>query len=161
MPCGLAVTPFSKKPEVFLSASVLPCPQLMDDPPLTSGTPGAAPPLEIGQIAVTVGSVAKAAIFYRDVIGLKFLFNAPPDLAFLAAGSVRLMLTTQGGEVGKNSVLYFKVGELDRAYAATVARGAAGAHTPRLIAKMPDHELWIGFVRDPDGNLIGLMEEKR
>ena len=32
---------------------------------------------------------------------------------------------------------------------------------PQLAAKMPDHELWTGFVRDPDGNLIGLMEEKR
>ncbi|MEO5960167.1 MAG: VOC family protein, partial [Opitutaceae bacterium] len=57
---------------------------------------------EIGQIALVVGDVAKATAFYRDVLGLKFLFSAGPNLAFLAAGSVRLMLTTpQGhGEVG-------------------------------------------------------------
>jgi hypothetical protein len=30
-----------------------------------------------------------------------------------------------------------------------------------LTARMPDYELWIGHVRDPDGNLVGLMEEKR
>ena len=27
------------------------------------------------------------------------------------------------------------------------------------IAKMPDHELWMGFLRDPDENLIGIMAE--
>jgi catechol 2,3-dioxygenase-like lactoylglutathione lyase family enzyme len=119
--------------------------------------------MEIGQIAITVSDVAKATAFYRDVLGLKFLFPAGPNLAFLAAGNVRIMLTTpQGhGEVGKNSVLYFKVTELVGAHAEIVARGAMNERDPQLAAKMPDHELWIGFVRDPDGNLVGLMEEKR
>jgi predicted enzyme related to lactoylglutathione lyase len=118
---------------------------------------------DIGQIAVTVSDVAKATAFYRDVLGLKFLFSAGPNLAFLAAGSVRIMLTTpQGhGAVGKNSILYFKVADLGAAHAAIVARGAVNERTPQLTAKMPDHELWMGFVRDPDGNLVGLMEEKR
>lgn len=118
---------------------------------------------EIGQIALTVGDVAPATVFYRDVLGLKFLFGAGPNLAFLTAGAVRIMLTTpQGhGEVGKNSVLYFKVTDVVATHAAIVARGAKNERTPQLAAKMPDHELWIGFVRDPDGNLVGLMEEKR
>lgn len=120
-------------------------------------------PKEIGQIAITVSDVAKATEFYRDVLGLTFLFPAGPNLAFLAAGNVRIMLTTpQGhGEVGKNSVLYFKVTELVGAHAEIVALGARNERDPQLAAKMPDHELWIGFVRDPDGNLVGLMEEKR
>ena len=118
---------------------------------------------EIGQIALVVGDVAQATVFYRDVLGLKFLFAAGPNLAFLAAGSVRLMLTTsQGhGETGKNSVLYFKVADLAVTHAAVVARGAREERTPQLTAKMPDHELWISFVRDPDANLIGLMSEVR
>lgn len=118
---------------------------------------------EIGQIAVVVSDVAKATVFYRDVLGLKFLFSAGPNLAFLAAGSVRLMLTTpQGsGEAGKNSTLYFKVTDLAAQHAAIVARGATNERGPQLVAKMPDHELWLAFVRDPDGNLVGLMEEKR
>lgn len=118
----------------------------------------------IGQIAIVVSDVAKATAFYRDVLGLKFLFPAGPNLAFLAAGSVRIMLTTpQGhGEVGKNSILYFKVdGEIVAAHAAIVARGATSERAPQLTAKMPDHDLWIGFVRDPDGNLVGLMSEVR
>ena len=118
---------------------------------------------EIGQIAITVSDVAQATAFYRDVLGLKFLFPAGPNLAFLAAGSVRLMLTTpQGaGEVGKNSILYFKVTDIAAAHAAVIARGAKNERAPQLMAKMPDHELWMGFVRDPDGNIVGLMEEKR
>jgi predicted enzyme related to lactoylglutathione lyase len=117
----------------------------------------------LGQIAITVSDVAKATVFYRDVLGLPLLFAAGPNLAFFAAGTVRLMLSTpQGhGEVGKNSVLYFKVNDIAAAHAAVVARGAVSERAPQLTAKMPDHELWIGFVRDPDGNLVGLMEEKR
>lgn len=118
---------------------------------------------EIGQIAITVSDVARATTFYRDVLGLKFLFGAGPNLAFLAAGSVRLMLSTpQGhGEPGRNSILYFKVADLPATYAAIVARGATVERAPQLTAKMPDHDLWIGFVRDPDGNLVGLMSEVR
>ena len=118
---------------------------------------------EIGQIALTMSDVDKATIFYRDVLGLSFLFSAGSNLAFLAAGTVRVMLTTpQGhGEPGKNSVLYFKVTDVVATHAAILARGATNERAPQLAAKMPDHELWIGFVRDPDGNLVGLMEEKR
>lgn len=119
--------------------------------------------VEIGQIAITVSDVPKATAFYRDVVGLRHLFDAGPQLAFLAAGSVRIMLSTpQGhGAPGANSVLYFKVGNIETAHAAMLAKGARDERPPQLTAKMADHALWIGFVRDPDGNLIGLMEERR
>ena len=117
---------------------------------------------DIGQVAIIVGDLAKATAFYRDVLGLKFLFPAGPNMAFLAAGSVRIMLTTpQGaGTVGKNSILYFKVIDIAAAHAAIVSRGAEAASPPRMIAKMPDHELWMAAVRDPEGNIAELMEEK-
>jgi predicted enzyme related to lactoylglutathione lyase len=118
---------------------------------------------EIGQIAITVSDVSKALPFYRDVLGLTFLFSPGPNLAFLSAGKTRIMLSTpQGaGTVGHNSILYFKVTDILATHSAIVARGATNERTPQLAAKMPDHELWIGFIRDPDGNLIGLMEERR
>ena len=118
---------------------------------------------EISQIAITVSDVSAVLPFYRDALGLTFLFSPAPSLAFLAAGSVRLMLTTpQGaGSVGHNSILYFKVTDIAAAHAAIVARGAANERAPQLTARMPDHELWTAFLRDPDGNLVGLMEEKR
>jgi catechol 2,3-dioxygenase-like lactoylglutathione lyase family enzyme len=118
---------------------------------------------DIGQIAITVSDVAAAKKFYADVLGLKPLFDAGANLSFLAAGSVRLMLTTsQGsGEAGKNSILYFRTTELETFYRQALERGARPEREPGLTAKLPDHELWIGFVRDPDGNLVGLMEERR
>ncbi len=117
----------------------------------------------IGQIAVIVSDVEKALSFYRDALGLEFLFGAGPELAFLNAGGIRLMLSTpQGaGSVGNNSILYFKVTDIEAVYASIVARGAISERKPQLVTKMPDHELWIGFLRDPDGNLVGVMEEKR
>ncbi len=118
---------------------------------------------DIGQIAITVSDVSQALVFYRDVLGLEFLFSPAPTLAFLRAGSVRIMLSTpQGaGAVGANSVLYFKVNEIENVFTAIAERGAQVERPPQLAAQMPDHALWIGFVRDPDGNLVGLMEEKR
>ena len=118
---------------------------------------------EIRQIAISVSDVGTTLPFYRDVLGLKFLFSPSPALALLAAGPVRIMLTTpQGaGKVGHNSILYFAVTDIAATHAAVVQRGAKNERAPQLAARMPDHELWIAFVRDPDENLIGLMEEKR
>src|SRR5262245_61128009 len=120
-------------------------------------------PSEIRQVAITVSDVGRALPFYRDILGLTFLFSPAPTLAFLGAGSVRIMLsTTQGaGKVGDNAIPYFKVNDIVATHAAIIARGAKNERAPQLTAKMPDHELWAAFVRDPDGNLIGLKEEKR
>lgn len=117
----------------------------------------------IGQIALVVSDVARAKAFYHGILGLPLLFDAGPNLAFLTAGPVRIMLTTpQGsGEVGKNSILYFRAAAIEATFAAFVAAGARAERPPQLTAKMPDHELWIGFLRDPDGNLVGVMEERR
>ena len=118
---------------------------------------------EIGQIAITVSDVTKALSFYRDVLGLTFLFSPGPNLAFLTAGGVRIMLSTpQGaGTVGHNSILYFRVTDIVAAHGAITGRGATNERAPQMAAKLPDHELWLAFLRDPDGNLVGLMEERR
>ena len=123
----------------------------------------AGPSIALRQIAVTVSDVDTALGFYRDVLALEFLFRAGPGLAFLDAGGVRLMLSTpQGaGEPGRNSVLYFHVHDIVRVFEGCVAKGAVAERTPALAARIPDHDLWIGFLRDPDGNLVGLMEEVR
>ena len=116
----------------------------------------------IGQIAITVGDIDQALAFYSDLLGLPLLFRAGPNLAFLQADMVRIMLTTpQGaGAVGANSVLYFKVTDINAVHREFVRRGAVNERLPQLAAKMPDHDLWLGFLRDPDGNLVALMEER-
>lgn len=117
----------------------------------------------IRQIAVTVGDVSRTLPFYRDVLGLPFLFSAGPDLAFLSVGDIRIMLSTpQGhGTPGSNSVLFFEVPNAEAAHDEMVKRGAVSERAAQFTAQMADHELWIAFIRDPDGNLIGLMEERR
>ena len=116
----------------------------------------------IRQIAVTVSDVEQALGFYRDLLGLQFLFAPNADLAFVQAGDVRIMLSTpQGaGSIGANSILYFQVEDIEATFGDFVARGAPEERAPALTAQMPDHELWIGFLRDPDGNLVGVLEEK-
>jgi predicted enzyme related to lactoylglutathione lyase len=117
----------------------------------------------IRQIAVTVSDTESALRFYRDILGLEFLFAPNADLAFVQAGDVRIMLSKpQGaGTVGANSILYFSVTDIESAFDAFVSKGAESERPPALAAKMPDHELWIAFLKDPDGNLVGVLEEKR
>jgi catechol 2,3-dioxygenase-like lactoylglutathione lyase family enzyme len=117
----------------------------------------------IGQIAISVSNVDQALAFYRDILGLTFLFRPATNLAFLDSGGVRLMLSTpQGaGAVGGNSILYFKVTDIGDSFAALLNRGAVGEREPQATAELSDHTLWLAFLRDPDGNLVGLMEERR
>lgn len=116
----------------------------------------------IRQVAITVSDVAKALDFYHDLLGLNLLFQAGPNLAFLDADGIRIMLTTpQGaGAVGANSILYFRADNIETVHRMLVEAGAQIERAPALAAKLPDHDLWTGFLRDPDGNIVGLMEEK-
>ena len=100
---------------------------------------------DIGQVAITVSDVAAAKAFYCDVLGLRFLFDAGPNLAFVAAGAIRVMLTTaQGhGTVGHNSTLYFRVHDIVAAYGSICERGAKAEREPELTARMPDHETFL------------------
>lgn len=118
---------------------------------------------DIGQIGLTVTDLEKAVAFYRDALGLKHLFSAPPGLAFFAAGNVRLMLSRPETPDSERftSVVYFKVADIKGTRDALASRGVAFEAEPHRVAKMPDHELWMAFFRDPDRNLLALMCEQR
>jgi methylmalonyl-CoA/ethylmalonyl-CoA epimerase len=117
----------------------------------------------IGQIALTVTDTARAVEFYRDKLGMRFLFQVP-NLAFFDCGGVRLMLShpekPEDG-VTAGSVIYFKVADIQEAARALSSRGVVFEADPHLIAKLPDHDLWMAFFRDPDRNLLALMCEVR
>jgi methylmalonyl-CoA/ethylmalonyl-CoA epimerase len=118
---------------------------------------------QIGQIAVPVSDVERAIAFYRDTLGMRFLFKAPPGLGFFDCAGVRLLLDAPAKAQGNNysSVIYYKVPDLQSAFEALSARGVVFEAKPRVIAKLPDHELWMAFFRDPDENLLALMTEVR
>jgi methylmalonyl-CoA/ethylmalonyl-CoA epimerase len=128
----------------------------------TSRTPRAALQ-RIGQIAVPVQDLDRAVTFYADVLGLRLLFRAPPGLAFFDCGGVRLMLSRPEGQdaASRASVVYYVVADLSSTHAALLARGADVVQPPHLIARLPDHDLWMAFLRDSEGNLLGLMSEVR
>ena len=117
----------------------------------------------LGQIGITVSDVKRSVEFYRDVLRIPFLFEVP-NLAFFNCGGVRLMLSAASGEAeGKKfaSILYFRVEDIHAAHGELASRGAKFAQEPRMIARMPDHELWMAFFEDPDGNTMALMSEVR
>ncbi len=113
----------------------------------------------IGQIAITVADVDRAIAYYRDTLGMRLLFQFP-GLGFFDCGGVLLMLTKpeKPGE-GYSSIVYFKVPDIRQAHAALAGRGVAFEREPHLTARMPDHDLWMAFFRDLDGNLLALMCE--
>jgi methylmalonyl-CoA/ethylmalonyl-CoA epimerase len=117
----------------------------------------------IGQIAFTISDLDRAIAFYKDGLGLPLLFQAPPGLAFFDCNGIRLMLSVPEGEYkpGPSATIYFKVGAIDATVREMKTRKVAFVDEPHLIARMPDHELWMCFLRDPDGNSLALMEERK
>jgi methylmalonyl-CoA/ethylmalonyl-CoA epimerase len=109
-----------------------------------------------------VHDLPRAVRFYREVLELPFLFEVP-TLAFFDAGGVRLMLGVAEDPKFNHpaSILYYRVGDIHAATARLKAKGAQFDSEPHLIARMPDHELWMAFLTDSEGNTVGVMSEVR
>lgn len=118
---------------------------------------------QIGQIAINAHDIERATTFYRDVLGMNLLFQAPPKMSFFDCGGVRLMLSLPEREAYDHpgSVLYYRVDDIEATYESLKSRGAEFEGEPHLIAKMPDHELWMVFLKDTEGNTLALMSEVR
>lgn len=117
---------------------------------------------QIGQIAINVHDTNRALAFYRDTLGLPLLFTAG-KLAFFDCGGVRLMLTPPERPEFDHpaSILYFKVPDIHAAYARLVEHGVKTEAEPHLVARMPDHDLWLAEFRDSEGNIMAFMSELR
>jgi catechol 2,3-dioxygenase-like lactoylglutathione lyase family enzyme len=115
----------------------------------------------IGQIAVVVHDLARATAFYRDILGMRFLFEAPPKMAFFDCSGIRLMLSLpENAEFDHPaSVIYYTVDDIHAAAAALESRGVAFEGPPHVVARLPHADLWMAFLRDPDRNLLALMSE--
>ena len=116
---------------------------------------------QIGQIAIIVRDLKRMVTFYRDTLGMKFLFEAPPAMAFFDCGGVCLLLGQEdkANPAHPASILYYKVTDIQAAFDTLVGRGVTVAEKPALVAKMPDHDLWLALLRDPEGNAFALMSE--
>ena len=114
----------------------------------------------IGQISINVHDVERATAFYRDTLGMKFLFAAG-NMAFFDCGGVRLMLSTPDKPEFDHptSFIYYRVADIQRSYETLVSRGVQCEEKPGFVARLADHDLWMAFFRDPDNNPLVLMSE--
>jgi predicted enzyme related to lactoylglutathione lyase len=116
----------------------------------------------IHQISIRTQDTARAVAFYRDALGLKLLFQAPPTLAFFECGGVRLMLSPAEPEFDhQGSVIYFAVDDINATHAALTAAGVTFRSEPHMIAKLPDREVWLADFMDSEGNVLAVMSEPR
>jgi predicted enzyme related to lactoylglutathione lyase len=117
----------------------------------------------IGQVAVVCKDVARGSAFYRDVLGFRHLFDAPPSLSFFDCGGVRLMLTTveRPEDDHPGSMLYFFVSDIEGVQRDLTAKGVQFLEQPHLIAKLSDRDVWLTAFNDSEGNPMGIMEERQ
>ena len=117
---------------------------------------------EIGQVTNVVHDIDRAVKFYRDALGIPFLFQAPPNLAFFQCGSIRLMLSPPENpeQDHPGSFLYFSVKDIEAVYGALKGRGVKFVDKPHRVHATPEYELWMTFFHDPDKNPLALMEQK-
>ena len=113
---------------------------------------------------MTVGDLPRAVAFYRDVLGMRFLFEAPPAMAFFDCGGVRLMMSRPeqaGTDPGREyaSIIYYAVDDIQQAARALEARGVLFEQPPHIVARLPHADLWMALLRDPDRHLLAIMSE--
>jgi len=115
---------------------------------------------EIGQIAVNVQDLERAVAFYRDVLGMQHLFSAG-NMAFFDCGGLRLMLGLPDRKEMDHpaSILYYRVEDIEEAHETLTGLGVECEAGPLLAHRAPDHELWLAFFHDTEGNLFALMSE--
>ena len=114
---------------------------------------------EIAQIALTVQNLEEAKLFYRDTLGMRFLFDAG-TMAFFQCGQIRLMIGTSDKPSPSNgTIVYFRVPDLRSVFADLKSKDVPFVQEPHLVARMKSHDLWLAFLKDPAGNTLGLMSE--
>lgn len=115
----------------------------------------------IGQVALTVQDVERAKAFYRDGLGLRHLFDAPPGMTFFDCGGVRLLLglSEDGAPAQSSTILYLDVGDIAGMHRQLSAQGVVFEQPPHHVADLGDRDLWLAFFRDSESNLLALMSE--
>jgi len=115
----------------------------------------------IGQLMIPVDDFERGVAFYRDILGLRLLFAAPPQMAFFLCGAVRLLVGVlpAGQAAQRGSAIYFLVKDIQDVHSTLSAAGVRFATSPHVVNRTPKSELWLAEFTDPDGNRLALMSE--
>jgi predicted enzyme related to lactoylglutathione lyase len=118
---------------------------------------------KIAQLLIPIGDFDAGVAFYRDTLGIPFLFAAPPQMAFFNCGGIRLLVGVMppGQEAQRGSVVYFQVDDIHAAFSSLKEKAVAFKADPHVVNRTPQSELWLAEFVDPDGNQLALMAEIR
>ncbi len=115
----------------------------------------------VGQLLIPVEDLDRGIAFYRDTLGVRFLFSAPPQMSFFQCGSIRLLVGVPAADQPRQrgSAVYFQVRDIHAVHRTLEERGVKFGASPHVIHRTPTTELWLAEFRDPDGNPLALMSE--
>jgi len=115
----------------------------------------------VGQLLIPVDDLERGVAFYRDVLGLRFLFAAPPQMAFFTCGGIRLLIgvVPAGQTTQRGSAIYFRVQDIAAVFSTLSANGVKFRGNPHVVNRTPNSELWLAEFSDLDGNQLALMSE--
>jgi methylmalonyl-CoA/ethylmalonyl-CoA epimerase len=116
----------------------------------------------IGQIHITVDDLAATVAFYRDVLGMRLLFEVPEQsMAFFDCGGLRLYFgAAEGLDRPSHPVIYYRVDDIAGTCDELERRGVAFDGPAHPVHRTETMELWLAFFDDPEGNKVALMEER-
>jgi catechol 2,3-dioxygenase-like lactoylglutathione lyase family enzyme len=116
----------------------------------------------IEQVAIPVRDVARATAFYRDQLGMKLLFEVPPQLAFFDCDGIRLALSISSDPIydPPGSIVYYRVADIEASHVELEGRGVEFLQGPHRVAELDDIEIWMAFFEDTEGNTLAITSEK-
>src|SRR5258706_1860615 len=108
----------------------------------------------IKQISVNARDLPRATAFYRDTLGIRHLFDAPPQMSFFDCGGIRLLVgVAEKKEFDHpSSILYFGVEDIGAAHPGLQGRGRGFRHEPHPVAELAHREIWLNIFDDSEGN---------
>lgn len=120
--------------------------------------------MRLVQIAQRAEDLDRAARFYADLLGSEPSASFdPPGLVFFDLEGVRLLLD----RAAPSALHYLAVSDIDVAVARLRDQGVTIDTEPHVIFGHADDTLgpagkdeWQAFVRDSEGNLVGLVEQR-
>ncbi|HKZ19014.1 MAG TPA: VOC family protein [Acidimicrobiia bacterium] len=117
----------------------------------------------LGQLHVSVSDIDRAVAWYRDVLGLNFLFQVPGQpMAFFDCGGVRLYLgKPENDQFRSRPIMYFAVDDIDAEVEEIEGRGGEFSDRPHVVHRDEGSELWLAALSDPEGLPVVLMETRR
>ena len=116
----------------------------------------------IEQVAIPVRDLARATAFYRDQLGMKLLFEVPPQLSFFDCDGIRLALSISSDPMydPPGSIIYYRVDDIEASHTELEGRGVEFLQGPHRVAELGDIEIWMAFFEDTEGNTLALTSEK-